>query len=85
MLFKNLSNQYIGETVMNPEPETSYLISLQDRPRKHQSIINDYEVSEDVARKFYFQFIQLWGKKVKFETAEGVTVEGYLHKVNGQF
>ena len=66
-------------------PSKNYSVSLQNKPKKHKSKITNYYVAEDVARKFYFQFLQLWGKKVKIETAEGVTVEGYLNKVHGQF
>ena len=65
--------------------DKTYLISLQDKSKRHKSKITEYNVPKDVARKFYFQFLQLWGKKVKIETAEGVTVEGYLNKVHGQF
>ena len=72
---------------MNTETITNktYSISLQDKQRRYKSEITEYDVREDVARKLYFQFFQLWGKKVTIQTAEGITVEGYLNKVNGQF
>ena len=68
-----------------PDIDNTYSVSLQDKPKKHQSIITAYPVSKEIARKFYFEFLQLWGKKVRFETEQGITVEGYLHKVQGEF
>ena len=72
---------------MNAElqQEKIYSISLQDKPRGYKIQITKYPVSQEVARKFYFQFISLWWKKVKFKTTEGETVEGYLNGVNGEF
>lgn len=62
-----------------------YSISLKDKARNYKIEVTDYPVAPETARKYYFQFIQLWGKKVKFRNTTGNTVQGYLHTVNGEF
>lgn len=63
----------------------NYIIKLQDKPRGYKIKVTEHQVAKDVARKFYFQFIQLWWKKVKFTTIDGNEVQGYLNGVKGDF
>lgn len=65
--------------------QSPYSISLKDKARNYKIEVTDYPVTPETGRKYYFQFIQLWGKKVRFHTSAGDTVEGYLHKVNGEY
>lgn len=68
----------------NNQPQP-YSISLKDKARNHNINVTDYPVTMETGRKFYYQFLQLWGKKIRFQTARGEMVEGYLHKVKGEY
>ena len=64
---------------------SAYSVSLQDKPRGYKIKVTNYAVTKEIARKYYIQFLQLWWKKVKFETIEGTEAEGYLSRVSGDF
>ena len=65
-----------------PQP---YSITLKDKARNYDINVTDYPVKMETGRKFYYQFFKFWGKRIKFQTCEGETVEGYLHKVKGEY
>lgn len=58
---------------------TYFALNLQDKRRRDHSTINiEHQVSQEVYNYYWKEFINIWGKRVIFETIDGNEAKEFL-------
>lgn len=64
---------------------TSFSITLQDKRRKDsETVYTVYPINKEMYDYYFIHFIRLWGKKINFESLDGITANGFLDALNSK-